>query len=68
MSKFNKENFVKILCCIESMEIKNENIWVPIGILERMYDDDIGYIDKYFQTSKFERNKDELCEKINFDK
>lgn len=33
------------------MERNGENIWVPIGILEIMYEDDYGWIDKYFSTS-----------------
>lgn len=54
MSKITKQNFEKIIAEIESMEIKEENIWIPIGILEIMYDDDIGYIDEYFhKESKF---------------
>lgn len=70
MSKFNKENFQKIIYYIESMEIKKENIWIPIGILEVMYDDHIGYIDNYFHTNKFNRNKEELWKNLNknFDK
>ena len=67
MAKFNKSNFKKIIIYIESMEKRNENIWVPIGILETMYDDDVGYIDKYFHTNKFDRNLEKLLEKF-FDK
>ena len=70
MSKFNKKNFEKIIYCIESMEFKEENIWIPVGILEVMYDDDIGYIDEYFHTDKFDRNKEKLWKNLNknFDK
>ena len=42
------------------MEAANENIWVPIGILEMMYDDYSGLIDEYFHTKKEKRNVDRL--------
>ena len=42
MSKFHKTNFKKIISEIEKMELEDQNIWVPIGILEYMYDDDYG--------------------------
>lgn len=67
MAKFDKDNFEKMIIYIESMEMKHENIWIPIGILEVMYDDDIGYIDRYFHTDRFERNLKNLS-KIFFDK
>lgn len=67
MAKFDKFNFKKMIIYIESMEKRNENIWIPIGILEVMYDDDIGYIDKYFHTDIFNRNLENLLEKF-FDK
>lgn len=51
MSKFSKGNFIIVIREIEEMERNGENIWVPIGILEIMYDDDYGWIDKYFSTS-----------------
>jgi hypothetical protein len=36
------------------MQAANENINVPIGILERMYDDYQGYIDNYFYEKKID--------------
>lgn len=65
MAKFNKDNFKKVIYNIESMEMHHQNIWIPVGILEYMYDDDIGYIDKYFHTDKFNRNKEKLWEELN---
>ena len=65
MAKFNKTNFKRIIYNIESMEMRHENIWVSIGILETMYDDDIGCIDKYFHTDKFNRDKEKLWEELN---
>ena len=52
------------------MEKEHQNIWVPIGILEYMYDDDVGYINEYFLTEIFNRDKEKLWKKINknFDK
>lgn len=42
MAKFSKNNFKLIMREIEKMQAENENIDVPIGILEVMYDDDFG--------------------------
>ena len=56
MSKFDKQNFGKIIKEIEDMELTQDNIWVPIGILEVMYDDDYGYIDRYFHSQYNSRN------------
>lgn len=51
---------------IEKMEASDQNIWVPIGILETMYDDDFGWIDYYFHSPKGLRNNlDFLWETIN---
>lgn len=65
MSRFNEKNFYQVISLIESMEMRKQNIWIPVGILEVMYDDDIGYIDNYFQTSKFDRNKEKLWQNLN---
>jgi hypothetical protein len=54
LSKFSKDNFKLILQEIEKMQAANENINVPIGILERMYDDYQGYIDNYFYEKKID--------------
>lgn len=48
---------------IEDMEAADQNIWVPIGILEIMYDDYAGIIDKYFHSK--DRDIDKLWEEIN---
>lgn len=42
MSRFSKGNFITVIREIEAMEQNDENIWVPIGILEMMYEDDCG--------------------------
>lgn len=64
MSRFTKSNFFLIIREIEEMESRNENIWVPIGILEYMYDDDLGLINKYFLTSLESRNINILWQNI----
>lgn len=64
--RFNRNNFARIIREIEYMEDKNENIWVPIGILEYMYEDDNMEIDKYFHCSKDKRNLDLLMNEIVF--
>ena len=56
MSRFNEKNFYNIIDKIETMEVHNENIWVPVGILEVMYDDNYGYIDNFFHKEFFDRN------------
>lgn len=48
---------------IEDMEAADQNIWVPIGILEIMYDDYAGIIDNYFHSK--ERDIDKLWEVLN---
>jgi len=60
LAKFSKNNFKMIIHEIEDMEAADENIWVPIGILEMMYDDYSGLIDEYFHTKKEKRNVDRL--------
>lgn len=54
MSKFSKKNFKLILQEIEKMQAADENINIPIGILECMYDDYQGYIDNYFYEEKID--------------
>lgn len=46
------------------MENRNENIWVPIGILEYMYDDDVGLINQYFLTPLESRNINVLWQNV----
>jgi hypothetical protein len=50
---------------IEQMELLDENIWVPIGILEVMYDDIFGDIDNYFHLPKEQRNLKELLKQLD---
>lgn len=64
MSRFSKSNFIRIIREIEEMERNGENIWVPVGILEYMYDDNIGYIDQYFHTPLESRNVNILWQNI----
>ncbi len=64
MSRFTKSNFFLIIREIEEMENRNENIWVPIGILEYMYDDDVGLINRYFLTPLESRNVNLLWQNI----
>ncbi len=42
------------------MEAADQNIWVPIGILEIMYEDYSGFIDKYFHSERSKRSFDLL--------
>ena len=55
MAKFSKNNFKLIIREIEDMEAADQNIWIPIGILEIMYDDYYGLIDEYFHSKKDQR-------------
>ena len=55
MAKFSKNNFHMIIDEIQDMEKENQNIWVPAGILERMYDNYID-IDDYFHSDPKDRN------------
>ena len=48
---------------IEDMEAADQNIWVPIGILEIMYDDYAGIIDKYFHSE--DRDIEKLWEDLD---
>ena len=48
MSRFDKENFIRIISLLNVQEEKDEDIFISVGILEFMYDDDAGYIDEYF--------------------
>ena len=64
MSKFGKANLNNILNEIEIMEINDENIWVPIGILEMMYDDDKGAFDYYFHKDFLNRDREWLFEQL----
>jgi hypothetical protein len=60
VAKFSKSNFRLIINEIEDMEAADQNIWVPIGILEVMYDDYSGLIDNYFHGEKSKRSFDLL--------
>lgn len=50
---------------IETMEAADQNIWVPIGILEIMYDDYEGIIDSYFHSDPSIRDVDRLWSCLN---
>lgn len=50
---------------IEDMEAADQNIWIPIGILEIMYDDYMGYIDNYFHQNKEKRDINQLWSYLN---
>lgn len=65
MGKFSKNNFKVIIHEIEEMEAADQNIWVPIGILEYMFDDYTGYIDNYFHQNKDQRDTDKLWSFLN---
>ena len=65
MAKFSKNNFHMIINEIQEMEKENQNIWVPIGCLEVMYEDDYGWIDYYFHSDPKDRNVDFLWNQIN---
>lgn len=56
MARFSKNNFKLIMKEIEKMQAAHENIDVPIGILEVMYEDYLGEIDYYFYCK--ENNKE----------
>ena len=65
LAKFSKNNFKLIIHEIEDMEAADQNIWVPIGILEYMFDDYMGYIDNYFHQNKEKRDIDQLWSYLN---
>ena len=65
MAKFSKNNFYMVIHEIEAMEANNQNIWVPIGILEIMYEDDKGWIDFWFHNDPELRNIEWLWDKLN---
>ena len=50
---------------IETMESAGQNIWVPIGILEVMYNDFKGCIDYYFHSDPELRSIEWLWNEIN---
>lgn len=63
MSSFNIYNFEEIVHEIEDVEEEQTQAsWIAIGILEKMYDDDAGYIDEYFISQS--RDIDNLINKI----
>ena len=65
MSKFSKNNFYMVIHEIEEMEKQDQNIWVPIGILEIMYDDNKGWLDFWFHNEPDLRNIEWLWDKLN---
>ena len=64
MSRFRRPLFYQIIKNIEEEERKGGNIWIAVGILEYMFDDDCGYIDQYFHTPFNERNDEQLWNKL----
>lgn len=66
MAKFSKNNFIMIIKEIEDMEAADQNIWVPIGILEIMYEDYYGHIDNYFHADKKSRNVEQLYNSLKY--
>ena len=64
MSRLNKWEFKQVIENLERDEMKDDNIWVAIGILERMFNDDCGWIDEYFNTSFVARNWENLWDKL----
>ena len=50
---------------IQDMEAKDQNIWIPIGCLEAMYEDDFGWIDYFFHSDPQDRNIEWLWNKLN---
>lgn len=65
MAKFSKNNFRLIIEEIEDSESYGENIWIAVGILEIMYDDYAGILDRYFHLEKKDRDIDKLWDEIN---
>lgn len=64
MSRFNEENFRQILAATEEYEYQGNTPWIVVGILEKMYDDDAGYIDQYFSLPYGLRDTEDLIQKI----
>ena len=55
MSRFKESQFKQIIQTLNDQEFEGENIWISVGILEYMYDDDCGYLDNYFHTELSQR-------------
>ena len=64
MTRFNKWEFKQIIENLERDEMNDDNVWVAVGILERMYNDDCGYIDEFFSTNFVNRNWEKLWDKL----
>lgn len=62
--KISRANFFYILNEIEVMEVNEENIWLPIGLLELLVEDNIGFIDHYFHSPQKFRDREELWNNI----
>ena len=50
---------------IQDMEVEDQNIWIPIGCLEVMYEDNFGWIDYFFHSDPQDRNIDWLWDQLN---
>lgn len=64
MARFHKYQFETVIENLEKAECQGENIWLAVGILEYMYDDDWGYIDTYFHSKPNSRNRSLLWDKL----
>lgn len=64
MALFDEKNFTFIIRELEKQEQNDENFWLGVGILERMYDNYVD-IDDYFHSNKKNRDIKELWGKIN---
>ena len=64
MQRFSIKNLERVIKEIEIMEQNDENIWVPIGILEYMYDDDYGIFDHYFHLQSSQRDIELLIKQL----
>lgn len=66
MSKFNEKNFRQVLAATEEYERQGNTPWIVVGVLEKMYDDDAGYLDEYFSLPYGLRDTDELVKRFFF--
>ena len=64
MSRFNKEQFNQVIFNMRQAQKNGENIGLPLGILEYMFDDDAGYIDEFFSQNQSPIKLEELWNKL----
>lgn len=65
MAKFSKNNFKLIIREIEDMEAADQNIWIPISLLEIIQEDIYGVINQFFEKPVKERDFNLLWEQLN---